>query len=585
MKSVLGFLFFLLFSISSFASCPPSDAEFYGIDNTILTEIISKNGDKFNCWEIKYLIGKNKTDLSFSAYKNLLKIGAKTVFSSLSVAKIRSLGNADDFEKLSILRTQHSISSNDPETIIDEATSKIQKFYHYVAVGNKIENTNAKNQSEKNCMSNLSAISYPFSTLSKITMWNPSNGAFLNIFGTQLGKITEVIDDKKAKVKFGNKEMEIAWNSKNCRVQSSEFTWAKKLTDISEVLFIALFENAGNFLDRAFEDLANLGRNLLGVLLTLWIVIYILKNLWKMEEGFSAKKFISDFWKLMVFASLYLIVLIGFTPKELVDSLLVPVLDIGAYYGRIVFEASFNQDLASVTPPSFTTSNTISGLIEPMYSFISAFNEVLLKPFTIAEMLISYGWDNIQLTPLIIGLAILGLFAWVWIKIFLILLECVLDLIVVLMLYPVLALGYVFPLTRPYAQKGIDMIKTVALTLIFYPILIVFNSRMMMAFLTRGDPNTQDTVDNLLQNNNSEGVVKAFDLSFSMVVEGFFIGVVMIYVIKQAQTLIGDFATTVKTDKNTVNDAFKDYKKQGQKLKKVFKKKEKAPTGGGGGAP
>ncbi len=597
MKSILSFFFFILISISSFASCPQSDAEFYGIDNAKLTEIISKKGGKrFNCWEIKYLIDNNKGDLSFLAYKTLLEAVVKTTFSSLSISKIRSLGNADDFEKLILLKTQHSIVSNNPETIIKEAAPKVQKFYYYNATkDNGIENTNTANQNNKNCISSaeLQKISSPFSTLSKITMWKPNNRTFLNIFGTQLGKITEVISDTKAKVKFGNKEMEIAWNSKNCKGQTDEFSWAKKITDTGDVLFFALFDNAGRFLDNSFEKLASLGRNLLGILLTLWLVIYILKNIWKMEEGFSAKKFISDFWKLMVFASLYLIVLIGSSPKELVDTFLVPILNIGVYYGRIVFEASFGQELTIATTPAFTATGTIKGLIEPIYSFISAFNEVFSMPFTIAEMLISHGWDNSEFTPTIIGVGILGLFAWIWIKVFLILFECVLDLVVVMMLYPILALGYVFPLTRKYSQKGIKMVKTVALTLIFYPILIVFNSKMMMVFLTRGDPNTQETVQNLLENNNSEGIVRAFDLSFSMVIEGFFVGAIIIYVMKNAQTLIGDFSKDVKKEENVLNNTFKEYKEQKNKLQKRLKKKPQATapqtppaTGtGAGGTP
>ncbi len=583
MKKVLVFLFLLFSPMIAFSQCQLSDSKFYGINETALLDIQSKqNGNNFYCWEIDYLIKTNQSSMPFSNYKNLLKSEVNLLFpnNSKNVSNLRKYGSIFDFEKLDLLKKQYNIDSDNIDKIIEEASPKVLKFYPFISMNQKIINQNAIEPSKKICLSesDFSKLTSPFSKLSQVRMWNSSTGNFLNIFGTKLANINKIINEKSAEIRIGFEKGTISWNSKNCRVLAVENTWAKGFTDISQVLFFALFENAGAFLDRAFDDLASLGQGLLGILLTLWIVIYILKRFWEVDKGgFSGKDFVSDIWKLMIFASLYLIILIGFSPKELVDTFIVPILDIGAYYGRIVFEASFGHGLptpdASFFIDKIGSDTTISGLVAPLYAFVSAFNETSLLPFSIAEMLITYGWEHVLLPQIIIGLGVLILFGLVWIKIFIILLECVLDLIIVMMLYPLLALAYVFPLTRPHAKIGIEMIMTVGTTLIFYPILIVFNSRLMMAFLTRSDPNTNQTVESLLKSGDKEGLVRAFDLSFSMVIEGFFIGVLMLYVIKIADELIKEFGR-VKEKSAEVEGAVKDYQKHWKNVKKAFTKEK-----------
>lgn len=578
-KLFYPFLFLFLFPFVSFGACSASEAPLFNIPEETLSAVQSQpDGDRYFCWEIAYLVQSGQTSLPWQDYRRALTSHVDQLFPGhgKSPSELRAYGTPYDFEKLLILKQQYAIDSNDIEDIWAQTTPKVLEFYPFVYhhATSTIANQNTLSFAQSTCFSasDYATLAAPFPTLSKPMMWNSATGKFLNIFGTPLATIDDTISETKSILLIGSHRTEIPWDSETCRTLSVENTWAKSFTDIAHVLFFALFDNAGAFLNRTFEDFAALGRALLGIFLTFWIVFRIFINIWSLKDPIKPQDFFRDFWKLIVFASLYLIVLVGFTPRELVDTLLVPVLDVGAYYGRLVFESAFGNPLPPPDPTSFLghvgTDSVIYGLVSPLYAFVSAFNETSLLPFSIAEGLISYGWNSFSLSTIFVGLGIFFVFGWAWVKLFVILLECILDLVLVLMLYPFLALAYVFPQTRHIGQHGINLVKTVATTLIFYPLLIVFNARMMMAFLTRSDPQTNQTVDMLLKAGDIEGLVRAFDLSFSMAVEGIFVGLMMVYVIKNGAGMIKEFSNSVNLqNKNEIDSAIKEYQGNWKKLK------------------
>ncbi|MBN1783590.1 MAG: hypothetical protein JW812_01340, partial [Alphaproteobacteria bacterium] len=314
-KKLYAFLFLFLFPFIAFGQCSATEAPLFNIPDTTLTTVqIQPEGNRYFCWEIAYLMQSNQTDLSFSDYQTFLQNHVDSMLPGhgKSLSALRGYGTPYDFEKLVILKEQYDITSDDPDEILAEATPKVLSFYPFIyhTSTGTIANQNTLSFSQASCFSaaNYATLAAPFPMLSKPLMWNSATGKFLNIFGTPLATIDDTISESKSVLIIGAHRTEIPWDSKTCRILSVENTWAKSFTDIAHVLFFALFENAGAFLDRTFDDFAAIGRGLLGIFLTFWIVMYIFNNFWSMKEGISAKDFFSDFWKLIVFASLYLIV-------------------------------------------------------------------------------------------------------------------------------------------------------------------------------------------------------------------------------------------------------------------------------------
>ena len=280
----------------------------------------------------------------------------------------------------------------------------------------------------------------------------------------------------------------------------------------------------------------------------------------------------------MVFASLYIVVLSAWTPKELIDVFLAPITDLASVYGKMLFEASFGYEIPYVDTTEIISkiggsTNPLSSIIPGIYNFLNSFNQVIMTPFALGKELINYGFSTLSIPTLLIGMGIFGIFAFIWYKIFMILTEVVLGLIMILMLFPFVAFGLVFPISRSTSINVLKQIWEIGITLAILPIILVFNSRMMMAFLSKSDPQTGQTASLLLESGDIESLVRFFDLKSSMVFEAFFIGLLIIYITNNMQEYIKKFAK-VNLGDSGLKESIDDYHKKWTDFKDSRRKKK-----------
>ncbi|MBN2676129.1 MAG: hypothetical protein JXR30_02645 [Alphaproteobacteria bacterium] len=580
MRKLFLLFFALLIPFVAKASCPEKHLALYGIEKTDYDLIREQeSGSSYFCWEIAYLIQSNQKSMRFKDYKKHLENEVNLVLPGYShdLSKLRSLGTPYDFQKLAILKREYKITENDFDAVLQEGGKKILKFYpiSYNDSYGTLVKQNTVSISPQMCLSSsdYNTLSSAYPKLSRPLIWEPGSGQLSNIFGTSLAEISD-IKDGKATFSVGDKKTSLKWNATCGRVDFQN-DWTEEFNSITTVLTMSMFQYVNEFVMRTFDEFADLGKNLVWLFITLWILFYVFKNLWSMKEIMSLSTFLSDFWKTMAFASLYVIVLVGWTPKELVDTFLLPVLELGTFYGKMLFEAVFGYALPTADSSEILaqlggSSNFVSGLVPPVFDFLNAFTQTIITPILIGESLISYGFSVVSVSTIFIGLGMFILFAWVWYKLFMILFIALLDLMIVMMLFPLLSFALVFPATREKAKSTlINKTVQIASTFAFLPFILVFNSRLTVAFLAQSDPETGNQVSKLLEMGDLDAVARAFDLSFSMVFESFFIGLLIIHITSKAKELLKTFGTVGTA--NEFKPVYDKYNKTWEQTKKDVK--------------